>query len=409
MLGLLALISFDSMRQITSYFRGLIVAIHIRNLRSSYVASNYMYYRWWLWLFREIMVELAGWTEIFKTVDASWASASNLLLTVTDAAVDSSYPKRITSATGGFTGHAGDYVTLKASNDQNKGVFRIEYVADDNTIYISEDSKPANGWVTESGITARIHNMGKGEYLASSNVDLVIQPPTGNNQFWIGMDTNGNLADVRAYPKGDYLGAATGTSIESIDAHYQDYRSRSNFYINGSSMLFYVYTSSYFYIVNFGELLSTSPSDTYPGFCSGSFDAIANASYSASPTNWDSGKGMSVVNMLSHLDNPLTGYTLVIKSDTDDTAAAAHYDGYDHNKSWPDRIKMQGGKTKAEEKWVCMSDSAEGGYPRGKLPTIRQANNSLPEVTGVSSNWIHLYDGLLVPRDGLNDNRISSN
>lgn len=380
------------------------MAIHIRNLRTPTLATSSSFYRWALWLIREAAVEVGGWSEDFKTTDSAWASASNLLLTVSDAAVTAANPKKITSTTGGFTGHDDDVVTLKATNDQNKGIFAIEYVEDDNTLYIKDACKPANGWTDESGITARIHNCGQGALLATSAVELVLGPPTGNNQAYFQKTTTSYNLNIKSYPKGDYAGAATATVTRTANAYSDFYYGIFNIYMDGPNLFISMGEGVYFWLAAFGELTSVSASDLYPGFCSGAGYGTSQLVYS--PGYYHSTAGLSTLSMIGHSDGQVTGYTMILKDGVDASTDYDFWDGYQEHIFRPNRLKMQGGKTKVMDLWVCMDDVPEGGYVRGKHPYFRQCNNNAPKLSGVGANFYHMMLGGTIPRNGLNDDRV---
>lgn len=381
------------------------MGIHIRNLLTPNYQTDYTFYRWMMWLFREIALEVGGWTEVSVTADPAWESSSNVLLTVTDAVV-SPDSRRITSATGGFSALSGGlYVTMKASIDNNKGIYSCG-VVDDNTLSVGYDTLPANGWTAESGITARIHNCGTGLLLPTTEIRIYAGVPSGTNQclFLKENTTSVNACDIRCYPKGD----GTMTSTENIDVNYQTYRARVHAYIDNKSLLIWFTTNKdAAVVICFGELTDVASADAYPGFSSAAEDTITNFKYLVGYL-WSSQvtQGLPVLNMLSHTDGQIVGYPTYLRSRTGyDSNYEYYYDGYINYNEHPERIRLQRNKTKAQKMWICMEDTASGGYIRGAHPCLRSGNSLLMPMAGISPNWLHMYDGTMFPRDGLKDNR----
>lgn len=365
------------------------MAIFMRNVfhgQTSWTTSSQFWMRFMV-TWREIF--LAGrWTEVYKTNTAEWNN--NILVSLGDCAVSSVTAYRVTSATGGFTGHSGDGITLIApTNDENCGVFRIQKVVDDNTIDIEPMCAPPDGWVTEGSIVGRVFDWGDTDPL-TNGTELVMAPPTGNNELHLSF-ASGYVVTFKAYPDTYNGGAGHPTNIDTWSQISADKKCYFNAHFSGSDAIVYWFTESQKDFLAVGELTNVQAGDTYPGFLVA--DAVANFD-------------PFIVNELGALKmidsaTPTTKLnfeimTPVIGSNASATAASRQQN--------IQVARTSKGKAMLRKNWVYEGTTL-GGYPRGKVPNFRITNSNWEDYRpmGVAENWLHLERGLVVPKNGPND------
>jgi hypothetical protein len=367
------------------------MAIVMRNALMSEHTNTNQVGRWMIWVFRE-MFELAGWTEVYKTTNSAWESGSNIVLTIGDATVAAATPYKITSTTGGFTSsHVDECITLKATTDANKGIYRITNVIDSNNLYIDPATGPIGGWTDEGSITAEIHKCGQ-PVILGTNTELVMQAPASSGsslQIYMKVTSLGYAFDFYALPKGDWDGARTATETVTVSMNASSVRTRVNMYADGQNILIFLYHNvAGRYIICAGELTNVVTGDDYPGFITvgDSWDMFLSSD-------------LSRVYMLDDADNPIKGYPMGMMS---------AYSGGDYFDRTSGRRTINGGRTRLESPLIFMQDVSTGGYPRGKLPILKMANNSYESFRQLDSSNLnlHISDGTVIIGNGVNDRAI---
>jgi len=356
------------------------MAVHIRNTLSAKTSwtNNYLWSRSLVTL-REVF--LAGrWIESYKTNPAEWTNNEALILG--DGAVLAVNPRRITSATGGFTGKDGYGITVLASNDQNRGMFKIDRVISDNEVEIEIICSPPDGWVDESGITLRLFNWGNDDLL-STNTILVMRCPTGDMEAFFRNGTSNYYVQVNGYPDRYQLGAGHGLGQIQFAHGSGAACIRWNAHFDGNAALLYFYIDDNDWETwMFGELDDALPGDTYPGYMS---------------VYGDIG-GHNDISMLS-ADDYATPYTLqpALRSRGNTTT-------HQLDKA---RTRTVKGKAQLVKPWFY-GDGPHGGYFRGRVPHIRWTNADWENWRPMSPDrtWRHLSSGLVVPMNGPNDHPI---
>jgi len=361
--------------------------IHIRDL---YVGNSgwagYLFWSRSLVVIREMF--LAGrWTDGTFTNKTEYDN--NIVLALSDCAVSSSSAARITSTTGGFSALNTNYlITLLAANDENRGVYRIFKILNDNEIEVR--NPPPDGWTTETGISGRLFESGNGDPIANNNTFSMI-PPSGTNEprFYT---QNGYNLYLQCYPDGMSGGHNVGTDTTTFQVSYTATDGYLNAYFSGDGpeAVFYASTPSYnlAYVV-YGELEGAASGDTYPGYM---FEDVWVAITVAADTYNDIN-----VYMIDHTPAALA-FKFAGLSRASNEYQSADFRQMDLN------CRSVGHKAKLEKPWVYNGD-ANGGYPRGKVGTIRLTNKywEVLRPVGSAGLWRHVGNGICFPMNGPND------
>lgn len=346
------------------------------------------------WYLREML--LAGrWTENSNDGDAAWSSASNLLLSIAAGPngleVEAAYPRQVKSPNGDFLeSHVGYVLSLDASNDQNRGLWKITEYIDANTVKVSPAGWfSGHGWATESGMAARI-TRGEGAVLANGAWVLLDAPGSSNVQVRIYYEDNGDIY-VYVRPRGK-LADPTEIASVSLGAYYMQW-TRFNAYVDGENFLIFTTQRSqnsgiyYSSAVAVGRLLDTDTGDTDPIFLFSN-----NNGFHANPLNAYS------LRMLDSVLGQIEAYTTTLKPYTGTSADLYTYAGR----------RLLGSQQLAplRSPWVCLGNVASvGACVRGRLPIFRHTHTGFERWTPMDSagNWQHIDSGVVVPRNGTSD------
>jgi hypothetical protein len=375
------------------------MAVFFRNIgaRTTHTVQ-YSVYEYALITIREMLLA-AGWTEEMNDGQAGWSD--QVYLTLSDGVVSSTTDYQITSTTGGFTGYEDHCITLIATNDENSGIYQIGEVVDDNTIMVTPTQAPPDGWINESGIDLRITHWGGGtgtKLSDSSGIDLTMTPPSGNNQLRFYVPVGASQADhlyIYAYPKGDRNSGYSGISTDYItpDLDYRDKKAMFNGYIDGVNGYIRlsgdVWGDAFFH---FGELENVVAADTYPGFIGGRYGSMTAGAWNQVVMN-----RICTMRMLDHADTPLDGYFTFLGRHSAELFAN-NTNGISNNRTMKGYLYM-------DDILIHMANAGNGGYARGIHPFLKFTNQSLERTRpmDVAGNYIHLNDGIVVPRNGPND------
>jgi hypothetical protein len=368
--------------------------IHIRNAWGSHSGSyNVAVSRMFGFMIREAF--LAGkWQIVEEGSDTGWTN--NILLNLSDAAVTVAAPLIVTSATGGFTSsHLGYLVTLISSNDDICGMYNIRRVIDSNTIELDERTRKQSWPADVGGITLRLHNAANTQPLGATY--FVAQAPAAaptDLQIYVTIESTTNLR-FKAYPKGDYFGAATVTSQFSVDVNY-NYKTRLNAYFaDPAADQYYGFINYYqegdiqFDYLSFGRFNDVVVGDTYPSFvhfCTG-LDYLSF--------------GGCAMYGLNELDVPISYYPAYYKRWSNDP---------DENKreSLAATKRINGGKNKVFRPVVVAQGDASGGFIRGTDPRSF-CHSDLGTYDELGTEWWRMSQHALFPRDGAEDIRPTTN
>ncbi len=375
------------------------MAVHVRNLQlptasSAGATSNRA------WYLREAL--LAGrWTENSNNGDAAWASALNLLVSVAAGpngfAVDATKPREIYSPSGVFLPtHVDAVITLLANNDQNRGLWKIVAVLDANHALIDAAGWFPQGWITETGIAARV-TTGTGLALTAGAWVLMDSPVGYNVQIRIGYTDSSNVY-LYARPRGK-LADATEIAGASLGCYYMQYQ-RLNCCIDGSSALFFTFQHSSNSGLDFismaltGYLLDADAADVNPYFVL----AVNNAGTSFTPLYNIS------IRMLDSVLAQIECYATTLKIGTGKDIGTAGVDLY--NVFSRRLLNGSPGYAAMRSPWVVLNNTAGvGACVRGRLPMIRSGYLGFERMSPLDAlgNWTHLGYGVVIPRNGPQD------
>lgn len=347
-----------------------------------------------IWWFREMML-VGRWTENSNNGDAAWASALNILATVAAGPngfqVAAASPRIVYSPSGVFTsGMVGAVLSLLATTDQNRGMWRIKTYLSSNYVEVDDYSFSPYGWVDESGIAARI-TVGNGLRLGAGAWSLMDSPAGSNLQVrLIHTDTSNANAGVR--PKGK-VPLATEVGGSTNLAGYYTQRMRLNFCFDAPNALMYYFedynspmrTGMLFV----GELDNVDAADTNPGFFFGTADV---ANYYA----WN-----VPMAMLDGADAAISAYPTTIKKYLGDDDSASYETKFTRR-----LVNGRPGFAAIRAPWVCLANTLNvGACVRGKMPMARISYTGWEKLTPMDTpgDWLHLHNGLIVPRNGPND------
>jgi len=345
------------------------------------------------WFFREILLAF-GFTENSNDGDAAWGSASNLLVSVAAGAsgfaVDGTQPGVVTSPDPIFTSsHVDKVLNLLALNEQNRGLWRITAVVDAYTVLVDTAGLFGDGWVTESGIAARI-TTGTGTTFTDGAWTLLDAPTGTDFQIRVLYNNNDNIV-VYVRPKGK-LGDLTEITSVGFGAYYM-VRSRINGYYDGvNGMVFTAhwssnsatYSSSMF---AFGKLLDAAPADTDPVFLLSNNNGMTSNSLQALS-----------IRMLDSVLGQIEAYATWLKTQTG--AATSLYNVFGR------RVFAPSGVAAIRSPWVVLNDTASvGACVRGRLPMFRATYQGFEQWTpmDIAGTLQHYNNGIVIPRNGVDD------
>lgn len=344
---------------------------------------------------------LAGrWTENSNDGDPAWASASNLVLSiaagVNGLAVDATKPREVYSPNGDFlSSHVGQTLSLDAGNDRNRGLWRIVEYIDAYTVKVDVVGWHPQGWVTESGMAARV-TIGDGAVLANGAWVLMDAPAGSNAQVRIYYEDNGDIY-VYVRPRGK-LGDPTECSSVSLGAYYMQW-TRFNAYFDGSDFMIITtqrsqssgaYSSSG---VAVGTLLDADPADTDPVFVLSN-----NNGLTSSPLHTLS------IRMLDFGLAQIEAYAMSMKTKLGANITTTA--GVDLYSIFGRRLLGSAGLAIARSPWVVLGNvAAVGACVRGRLPMFRITYEGFERWTPLDTagDWQHLDSGIVIPRNGVGD------
>lgn len=372
----------------------------VRNLRGptfsagGFASHNEVLYQ------RELLL-LAGWSEISRTSDVAWITCVPVIEVggASGFYVDSTEPGIVHSSAGVFTSaHATNEcaIFLKASNAQNRIAARIKRYISANQVEIDPDSAPPNGWITEGTfpgtlIPGRICHPKAATLMTSSWV--LLQAPSGNNQARIEY-TASNTTTVFARPKGGVPDATEVPAAGMILYTASDTKIVMNGVFEDPNALIYTTANAYSLYNHFtmwGELDNVATGDSDPGFVYSINDMSTNAPW-LHPMYMLSGNPVST---------GIRAYTCLVKQHGSMNFTNSH-----HSK---DRWKLQNGspgKAARRSPLVLLDNVLNfGGCIRGRLPLVRCVNTNFERWRPLdqSAGWLHIMNGLAVPRNGAND------
>lgn len=356
-----------------------------------------------LFMLRELFL-LGYWQEMEKDADTGWTSVSNILAEPSDLIVAASAPLEITSATTPFTqAMEGQFISLYASNNANRGLYRINKVISTSKITIEAMCRP-DPWTDETSITAKIHNAGKSDYLNDTSYFVMRAPSATGRPLEVKVGCGASTVSIIGYPLGDYFnppgvpstpGNRTATAEPSNTIATSAGYSYFNTYITdpaGSGLLLHsqIGSPNRWIRLAAGELEEAVVGDNYPGF--------VNMSNSATTGEHpDSGPGAELY-LLDDTDVQASAWPSYFARGS----GSAQDDDSPHRQQFNTVMK---GKAPFWKPIVLMENVSAGGYVRGRLPYYA-CNPYQPKLFPIDPAYFHIREGIVIPRTSTLDNTL---
>jgi len=371
------------------------VAIFTRNCQPEYALRGT---RTRVWFFREAL--LAGrWTENSNDGDPAWTSALNLVLNAVSGVngldVEAAYPRQVKSPNGDFLeSHVGKILNLDATNDQNRGLWRISEYIDANTVKVDPAGWfPDVGWADESDMSARLTTVAG--LAPSGGAWTIMDSPAGFNVQIRILFQDDSYCYVYVRPRGK-LGDFTEIASGNLGSYYGPYI-RLQLYFDGLQtqvlMTDYLTNSGAQNASGFvvGALLDVDAADTDPIFLLSSnygFDNVPLYEFS--------------IGMLDSALLPINAYATSLKT------ALNQNPGGTANlyRNFGRRLLGGSGLAAIRSPWVVLGNVAStGACVRGRLPIPRSTYLGFEKFTPLDSagTWQHLSVGTVIPRNGPQD------
>jgi len=355
-----------------------------------------------LFILRELYL-LGYWQEMEKSTDTGWTSASNVLAEPSDLAVAASTPLEITSASTPFTlAMEGQYISLFASDSSNRGLYRIKSVLSTSRIVVEEMCRP-DPWVDESGISAKIHNASKSDYLATGAWFVMRAPSATGRPMEVYVEaTAADNVSMYGYPLGDWFdppgtpstpGSRTVTTGSGGLVAASGGYSYFNAYITdpaGEGLLHHtqIGTPSMWARFVAGELEDVALGDDYPGFVNTSG---SNYNYELVDSDY-----CAAINML---DDTNVGTDFWPTWMANAGLSGFGSDSSPHRNLLTTRMK---GKAPFWKPNVAAPNASNGGYIRGTLPYYT-CNHYQPLHFPIDPGFFHIRNGIVIPRSSTLD------
>lgn len=335
---------------------------------------------------RELLL-VARWTEASNDGGAAWpgnGGSPNLVVAPVDLQVDPLYPKRITSLSSPFTSAmVGNVISLLATNDQNRSIWRIDRFIDANNIEVEGSGFTPNNWVLETGITGRVTRLSS--VLSAGVSQSLFNAPAPNNMqarlFYSAVDAQ--IVYVR--PKGQ-VPLATECAGFTF-AHSTDLKHRMHMVAQGGNVIIWWSTEdTSFEAVMWGSLLDADAADTDPNFI-----LCRAAGVATRLSAW-------TMRMLDGTDSDITAYPTQIKTDWSALASEGLFTHFDS--------RLMNRSALLRSPWVCLANTnVVGACVRGRIPLLAQTYEGyeLFRPLDAAGSWLHAFAGTAVPRNGPDD------
>lgn len=336
---------------------------------------------------RELLL-VARWAEASNDGGAAWpgnGGSPNLVVAPADLQVDPLYPRRITSLSSPFTSAmVGNVISLLATNDQNRSIWRITKFIDANNIEVEDQGFTPFNWILETGITGRVTRLSS-TLTAGVSQSLFNAPAPSNMQarlFYSAVDAQ--ILYVR--PKGQVPLATECTGITYADS--TDYKHRMHMIAQDENVIIWWSTEdTAFEFVMWGKLLDADAADTDPNFILGKAAATGANLYTYS------------MFMLDGADADIQVFVTSIKRH--------RIDYQDANFSVYANARLaNSGFALLRSPWVCLANVLTvGACVRGRLPLLAQGyvNYERLRPMDAAGSWLHTYRGIMLPRNGPDD------
>lgn len=337
------------------------------------------------------LLRVARWTEASNNGDAGWPDVgglvNNLVITPADLQVNPANRCRIYSPSGPFTSAMiGNVISLLAVNDQNRSIWKIQKFIDANNIEVDDRGFTPWNWIAETGISGRVTRCTTA--LTAPTATCLWNAPAPNNMqarlLYSALDAQ--ILYVR--PKGQVPLATECTGITYADS--SDLKHRMHMVADGPNVLIW-WSTEYAPLeaVMWGTLLDADALDTDPNFIYGKDDSSATDPYLYSMYMLDGAD----TNIQAWPTAPFPAWY---------TSSQNHIFSYFMSRlinGWP-------GYAPIRSMWVMLDNVAVvGACVRGRLPLVGQSYVAYERLRPIDAagNWLHVYRGLVVPRNGPSD------
>lgn len=371
------------------------MTIWVRNLGVPDVASNGGSP---LLIYIRELLRLARWSEVSNNGDAGWPDVggvvNNLVAQPNDLQVNPANPRRIYSPSGPFTSAMVGYViSLLAVNDQNRSAWKIAKYIDANNIEVDDQGFTPWNWVAEVGITGRVTRCTTA--LTAPTATCLWNAPTGGMQArLLYSSTSAQICYVR--PKGN-AAIPLATECTGITFNNQSaWKHRMHMVAEDENLLIWWSTEDIgFEIIMWGKLIDADALDIEPNFIYGkSAAATGGPPTTTAPYTYE-------MWMLDGADADIRAYPTVPKPWWDGSSVTPFFN-YFHARLMNGRP----GYAPVRSMWVMLDNVlTNGACVRGRIPLVGQSYIGYERLRPVDAigDWLHLYYGLIVPRNGPND------
>lgn len=447
------------------------MATFVRNLHTPYVADTLGLIPI-LWYYAELL-RLAGYTYDSDSGDAAWASTLNVLIDEPGGAggfqVDPNEPLIVTDPLARFTqAMVGDEapIVLRASNDVNKGAWRMVELLSTSKVRIDYDGRPPYGWTPETGIPGRVTisdglTPGNGAWImfnapspsrlqvrlvkTSSTIASIYARPAGQPVLGVGdsIDATGSPTMTLTDAGGLFRAGMVGRNITISNA--SNPLNNGTFPITGyvsDNVIQYTNANGVNETFAFDWEVDGDPTETSGKLLGGNQYADRNRIQMVAD-------GVNVF-LLAHTSNGYEDTKLIGELESvetedetpgfvwgsnissyaalgdawsftanmlDHVLPAAPLEGFPTylksgleqaaSEQWNSsaRRRLVNGYAFGRSPWVVMGDTTAGGYVRGRLPLVVFTSTAFVPYQPLDGAglWQYITNGFAVPRNGPND------
>ena len=440
------------------------MAVFVRNLHTQYAPEYYG--RDYLLFYRSELLRVAKY--VYNSDNGGGAWNGRIVVNepggINGYEVDQSEPDIIYDPSGRFTQAMVDdelAISLLATNDQNRGAWRMTDYLGPNKVRVDFDGRPPYGWTPETGMPGRIWDCG---LINLSNGDWILFDAPDPSAMQVRLLFVGSTdAQILIRPSGkdvtgtgDDIAFAAGTcTLTDAAGLFRPNHVGRNITIAGSGagnngtfvIASYISPTQITYANAAGATENPYPGtwtiDGDPTEVAGKkfgyrtndrfrVNMVADGADVLLHDRSDTDRvNIHVVGALDAADAQDPDANVLWGTDENDIpqefpyiydvhmldAAGAQQTAYATNVKvgWEDDInigltskpgrRLVNGFAFARAPWIVAEDTGTGGYVRGRLPLIRFGWEGFApyEPLDGAGAWLHLDKGLIVPRNGPND------
>jgi len=357
------------------------MTIWVRNFRSVYASDDAFGLHSLAFYLRELLF-VARYTEHSKS-GTGWTE--NLISSPTDCIVQESSPRIIYSPSGPFSASMVDdcVISLLATNDQNRSIWRIRSYIDSQHIEVDSVGCHPDGWTDEIGIVARISKVDTG---FSTTADCYLDTPVSECRVKIAKTVDQLSCSIHPTAQlGDVTPYTDSVVFDGVGEHQRIF----HMFAEGGDVVLYWNSETYQEFLQISQLLDVDTGDNYPWVIFGKKRFSAESQEYA----WHI-PGFCV----DSAKNPIDAYITWVQAgwNAEDTNSPGTRFG---------RRTVNGvpGYAPLRSPWIALEDRAStGSCVRGRLPHVYVTNAGYEPLRPLeaSGELLHWYGGLVVPRNG---------